>query len=151
MDPPPAEGNFCDESNCPVKPHIVECYNQHMGYIDNSDHTANSYLMSRHTFKWTMKLFFHLLDLTALNSWTLLSSSGAKYTHQDFRLFLVRNLIEEAGKNQDHPTPDWLVGQVQLQQMLCNLRAAITSTDERNHPPNSAAICVLLAASEREQ
>jgi len=22
MDPPPAEGNFCDDSNCPVKPHM---------------------------------------------------------------------------------------------------------------------------------
>ena len=31
MDPPPAEGNFCDDSNCPVKPHITEQYNQHMG------------------------------------------------------------------------------------------------------------------------
>jgi len=26
MDPPPAEGNFCDDSNCPVKPHIMEQY-----------------------------------------------------------------------------------------------------------------------------
>ena len=50
MDPPP-EGNFCDESNCPMKPHIVERYNQHMGYFDNSDHMANSYSMIRHTFK----------------------------------------------------------------------------------------------------
>jgi len=52
-----------------------------------------------------MKLFFHLLDLTVFNSWILLSSCGAKYTHQDFRLLLVRNLNEEAGKSQDHPTP----------------------------------------------
>ena len=37
MDPPPAEGNFCDDSNCPVKSHIVERYNQNMGYVDNSD------------------------------------------------------------------------------------------------------------------
>jgi len=40
MDPPPAEGNCCDNSNCPMKPHIVEQYNQHMGYIDNSDHSC---------------------------------------------------------------------------------------------------------------
>ena len=46
MDPPPAEGNFCDDSNRPLKPHIMEWYNRHMGYIDNSDRTANSYLMS---------------------------------------------------------------------------------------------------------
>jgi len=104
MDPPPAEGNFCEESNCPVKPHIMEQCNRHMGYIDNSDRMANSYSMSRRTFKWTMKLFFHLLDQTVLNRWILLSSCGAKYTHQDFRLLLVRNLIEAAGKSQDCPT-----------------------------------------------
>lgn len=80
-----------------------------MGYVDNSDRMANSYSMSRRNFKWTMKLFFHLLDLTVLNSWILLSSCGAKYTHRDFRLLLVRNLIEEAGRSQDRPTPS-LVG-----------------------------------------
>jgi len=26
-DPPPAEGNFCDNSNCPMKPHSAEWYN----------------------------------------------------------------------------------------------------------------------------
>jgi len=57
MDPPPVEGNFCDKSNHPVKPHNMERYNRHMGYVDNSDHLANSYLMSRHTFKWTTKFF----------------------------------------------------------------------------------------------
>jgi len=77
MDPPPAEGNFCDNSSCPMKPHIVERYNQHMGYVDNSNRMANNYSVSRLTFKWTMKLFFHLLDLTVLNSWSLLSSCGA--------------------------------------------------------------------------
>ena len=29
MDPPTAEGNFCDDSNRPVKPNIVEWYNWH--------------------------------------------------------------------------------------------------------------------------
>ena len=52
-----------------MKPHKVEWYNRHMGYVDSSDHMANSYSMSQHTFKWTTKLFFHLLDLTLLNSW----------------------------------------------------------------------------------
>jgi hypothetical protein len=88
-DPPPAEGNFCDNSNCPVKPNIVEWYKQHMDYVYNSDHMANSYMMSRRTFKWTTKFFSHLLELTVLNSWILLSSCGAKYTHWDIRLLLV--------------------------------------------------------------
>ena len=36
MDPTPAEGNFCDNSNRLMKPHIVEWYNRHMCYVDNS-------------------------------------------------------------------------------------------------------------------
>ena len=55
------------------------------------------------------QLFVHLLDLTVLNNWILLSSCGAKYTHWDFTLFLVRNLIPEAGRSQGRPTPS-LVG-----------------------------------------
>ena len=46
MDPPAAEGNFCDNSNCPAKPHIVERYKWHVSYINISDCMANSYSMS---------------------------------------------------------------------------------------------------------
>ena len=81
MDPPPAEGNICGDSNHTVQPHIMERYNRHMGYIKNSNCMANSYSKSQHTFEWTKKLFFYLLDLTVLNSWILLFSCGAKYTH----------------------------------------------------------------------
>ena len=128
MDPSSAERNFCEYSNRSLKPHIMEWYNRHKGYVDNSDHMANRYSKSWHAFKWTTKLFFHLLDLNILNSWILLSSCGAKYTHWDFRLLLVRNLIEEAVNTQDHTTPDWLEDQVRPQQMLCDSRATITNT-----------------------
>jgi len=47
MYPPPTDGNFSDNSNHRVKHHIVEWYNQHMGYVDSSDHMANSYSMNR--------------------------------------------------------------------------------------------------------
>ena len=87
-----------------VKPQIVAQFNRHMGYVDISDRMANSYSMFRHTFKWSTKLFFHLLDLTVLNSWILISSCGAKCTHKDFRLLMLRNLIEEAGRSHYCPT-----------------------------------------------
>ena len=92
-----------------MKPQIVAWYNRHMGYVNISNCMANSYSMCRRTFKWTTKLFFHLLDLTVLNSWILLSSCGAKCTHKDFRLLLVRNLIEEAGRSHYRSSPS-LVG-----------------------------------------
>jgi hypothetical protein len=109
MDPPQEEGNFFFFFKRAVKPQIMAQYNQHMGYVDISDHMANTYWMLRRTFKWTTKLFVHLLDLTVLNSWILLSSCGAKCTHKDLRLLLVRNLIEEAGRSHYRPTPS-LVG-----------------------------------------
>ena len=80
-----------------------------MSYVDISDRMANSYSMCRRNFTWTTKLFFHLLDLTVLNSWILLSLCRAKCTHRDFRFLLGRNLIEQAGRSQDRPTPS-LVG-----------------------------------------
>jgi hypothetical protein len=105
MDPPPEEGNFCDDSKRAVKSQIVERYNRHMGYVDISDRMASSYSMYRRKLKWNTKLFFHLLDLTVLNSWILLSSCGAHYALRDFRLLLVRNLIEEAGRSHYRSTP----------------------------------------------
>jgi len=150
MDPTPAEGNFCDNSSLPVKPHIVGWYIRHMGYVNISDRMAYSYSMSQRTFKWMTKLFFHLLDLTLLNSWILLSPCGAKYTHQGFRL-LVRNLIEEAGKSQNRPTPR-LVGRPSAgTKMFCNSSVAITNNGQQNRQPNCTAVCVLLVAKERAQ
>ena len=46
MDLPPADANFCDDSNCPVVR-----YNWHMGYINSSECMANSYSMNRHSYK----------------------------------------------------------------------------------------------------
>jgi len=92
------------------------------------------------------------LDLTVLNSWILLSSCGAKYTHRDFKLLLMRNLIEEAGNSQDRPTPR-LVGRPcpGAKKMFCDSRVAITSTGQRNHQHNSTAVRVLLMAKGRAQ
>jgi hypothetical protein len=64
---PPVDGNFETERKA-IKPVIIEDYNTHMGYVDLSDRMANSYNICRRTWKWTKKLFFHLLDLTILNA-----------------------------------------------------------------------------------
>ena len=42
------------------------------------------------------KLYFHLLDLTILNSLIILTYCGAKLSHQQFGLTLVRDQIHEA-------------------------------------------------------
>ena len=115
MDPPPAEENFCDDTNRPVKHHIVERHNRH---VDSSDRMADSYSMSRRTFKWTTKLFFQLLNLNILNSSILKTSCKTKDTDRDFRLLLVRKLIEEAGKCLNRPNSFCQEEAVLLQRIL---------------------------------
>jgi len=80
-----AEGNFCSEGGKAIKLQTVMDYNHHMGFVDKGDRMANSYSISRRTFKWMKKLFFHLLDLAILNSYILHSSCGGKkISHRDF-------------------------------------------------------------------
>ena len=101
LDNAPEEGNFCDNNGKAIKPEIVADYNCYMGYIDNGDRTANSYVINRHTCKWTKKLLFHLFGLANLNSYILLSSCGSnKISHSYFLLTPVRNLLAQAGQEQ---------------------------------------------------
>ena len=98
----PAEVNFCDNNGKAVKPQIVADYNCYMGYVDKGDRMANSYSINRRTWKWTKKGFFHLPDLTILNSYILFSSCGVKkISHRDFRLTLGRNSLAQAGQERN--------------------------------------------------
>jgi len=79
-----------------------------MGHVDNTDRMANSYTASRRTWKWTKKLFFHLLDPAIVNSYILLSSRGGKkISHRDFRLTLIREMLAHSGYE---PQPSMPVG-----------------------------------------
>jgi hypothetical protein len=81
---PPLDGNFQDEAGHAVTPHVVEDYNAHMGSVDKSDRMVNSYGIgigiAQKTWKWTKKLFFHLLDMTILNAYLLHKSCDGKMT-----------------------------------------------------------------------
>jgi len=72
------EGNFYDEHGKAMKPAMIQNYNRHMRYVDKSDCVINTYSISRWTWKWAKKPFFHLLDLTIL----ILTSCGSNY-HTD--------------------------------------------------------------------
>jgi len=66
---------------------------------------ANSYSISRCTWKWMKKLFFHLLCLKIRNNQILLKSYSSKLSLSNFRL--VRNIVELAGPQ---PCPLQTVG-----------------------------------------
>ena len=146
MDPPPAEGNFCDDSNRPVKPHIVERYNRHMGFVNISDCMANSYLMSRRNFKWTVFPPSRSNSTQQLDSvifkWGSIyhprfqTSSGEEF---DWRSWKKAKIAPSLVRLEDH---------MQQQQILCGSTTVITDTGQQN-PRNSAAVFVHLAARER--
>ena len=48
--------------------------------------------------------------------------------------------LRKLGRAKIAPPPDWWEDQVQIQQMLYDSRAAITSTGQWDHPPNSTAV-----------
>jgi hypothetical protein len=77
-----------------------------MGCVAKGDRMADSYSISRRKFKWTKKLFFHLLDLAVLSRYILHSSCGCtKISHRDFRYTLVRNTLAHAGPDRRVPRP----------------------------------------------
>jgi hypothetical protein len=77
-----------------------------MGYVDKGERMAKRYSISLQTFKWTKKLFFHLLDLAILNSYILHSScQGKRISHKDFRFTLVRNMLAHVGPEKEVPRP----------------------------------------------
>jgi hypothetical protein len=63
MHSPSLEGNSCDGHGEAVKLAIIQDYSRHTGYVGKSDHVMNSYVINRWTWKWTKKIFFHLLKL----------------------------------------------------------------------------------------
>ena len=69
------------------------CIHAYMGFVDKSDRMVNSYGIARRTWKWTKKLFFHLTDMTILNTFLIHKSCGGKMTHKNFRENLVHKLI----------------------------------------------------------
>jgi hypothetical protein len=49
--------------------------------------------------------FFHLLDLSVLNSFIPLTPRDSEFSHRHFRLVLVRDLIQEGEGHFNHRQP----------------------------------------------
>ena len=86
------------------KPECVLDYNINMRLVDKSDAMISSIECARKTIKWYKKLFFHMIDITILNSCILyMGKSGKKCTLQAFAMELVRQLLEDNAT--ERPTP----------------------------------------------
>lgn len=83
------------------KPLAVLDYNANMGGVDKSDMQIHFVDCARKTMKWYKKLFFHLLDMSLLNSYNMyrIKNNKKRQTLGEFRIELVRQLIEKYGQS----------------------------------------------------
>jgi len=76
------------------KPISVIDYNSNRGAIDKIDMQTSFVECVRKSVKWYKKLFFHILDLIALNSYLLYKmETGKRLQLVDFRLQLIREIL----------------------------------------------------------
>lgn len=76
-----------------------------MGAVDKVDMVVTmTGTVTRKSMKWYKKYFFHLLDITFLNSNILqMTASAKKRSMADFRLELVRQLVEKHHEENSKP------------------------------------------------
>ena len=85
-------GKFCRKDiPCPV---AVRDYSKFMGGVDLADQMFQYYSFARKSRKWTKKLFWYVLEVMKLNSYTLFNSlQTRKISFYDFSLHLVKQMI----------------------------------------------------------
>nr|CAH7767558.1 unnamed protein product [Callosobruchus chinensis] len=67
-----------------------------MGGVDLSDNFLHFYSLDRtHLKKYYKKIFFHLLNITILNTYILYKQSGGKKTRLNFTIELAEELIKK--------------------------------------------------------
>ncbi|KAK0148844.1 PiggyBac transposable element-derived protein 4 [Merluccius polli] len=81
------------------KPMIIQDYNHNKGGVDNLDKVTSVYTCKRMTARWPLVVFFNILDVSAYNSFVLLSeinpdsNQGKSYRRRLFMLELGRQLV----------------------------------------------------------
>ena len=91
----PVEGNFCDQSDRAVKPHVKEDHNTHMGYVDKLDRMVNTELPGEHG-SGLRNCFSTQHKWLSLMPSCYIKHMVVKMTNKRFREILVCNLIKES-------------------------------------------------------
>lgn len=87
------------------KPKCIVDYNQNMGGVDKSDMLLSTTETVRKSIKWYKKVFFHLLDISVLNSHCLFKvKTGSGINLLDFQRQLIKEIIEKYKQVQPRPS-----------------------------------------------
>ncbi|CAG4938749.1 unnamed protein product [Parnassius apollo] len=82
-----------------TSPQCVDVYNRHMGGIDLLDSLLGLYRIKIRSRQWYKKIFFHLVDMCAVNAWLLWRPKTDQYMSLfDFKLAISEHYCK-AGKS----------------------------------------------------
>jgi len=79
------------------KPVCIVDYNKHMCGVDLMDQMISYYPFTRKTMKWTKRVFFYLMEISAHNAFVLYKAKSSRKRYNSmfkFVLQLIRQLIE---------------------------------------------------------
>ena len=78
-------------------PNVVKVYNRHMGGVDLLDSHLGRHRNKMRSKKWYMRIFYHLLDVTMVNSWILFKMVRDEKDHMrlaDFRASVAESFCK---------------------------------------------------------
>lgn len=74
-------------------PQVVDVYNRHMGGVDLLDSILGLYRIQLRSKKWYKKIFYHMIDMCAVNAWLLWRRCHEEYLPlYDFKLAVSEHL-----------------------------------------------------------
>lgn len=78
------------------KPEIIEYYNNTKGGVDSLDERCAVYCCGRRTQRWTMTLFYRILDMSTVNAFVLYNSykNNKTLSRSDFMKNLAKSLVK---------------------------------------------------------
>ena len=96
VEPQDEANRFSKKENEMIKlprPASVAMYNKFMGGVDKADMFLSLYRSKMRSKKWYHRIAFHLLQLTAVNSYSLYKEIGGNGSYLDFLVDICRSLV----------------------------------------------------------
>lgn len=85
-----------------TSPQCVDVYNRHMGGVDLLDSLLGLYRIKIRSRQWYKKIFFHLVDMCAVNAWLLWRRKTDQYMSLfDFKLAISEHFARLAKASQE--------------------------------------------------
>ena len=77
----------------------IKKYIQYMKGVDKSNQLISYYEINRKTYKWWKKIFYHLIDVSIVNSFIIFKKiNNTSITQKNYRLEIVREIIKKYNK-----------------------------------------------------